>query len=143
MKKVVWANKSNGQLCVTIPKDSGVKEGDIVAIEKEKIKTIVYSSVTGMISDTVGTIAGNTIGKIPVGGGKNLTDVYKGFTEWVGKTMDNLRMKAGLPTKNITPTTAMEDATKLGEEVANLQDMAPKLGDTSDMINIKMSKTIN
>lgn len=80
----------------------------------------VYSSVTGMISDTVGKIAGNTIGKIPVGGGKNLTDVYKGFTEWVGKSMDNLRMKAGLPTKNITPTTAMEDATKLGEEIANI-----------------------
>ena len=88
----------------------------------------VYSSVTGMISDTVGKIAGNTIGKIPVGGGKNLTDVYKGFTEWVGKSMDNLRMKAGLPTKNITPTTAMEDATKLGEEVANIQDITPKLG---------------
>ena len=80
----------------------------------------VYSSVTGMISDTIGTIAGNTIGKIPVGGGKNLTDVYQGFTEWVGKTMDNVRMKAGLPTKNITPTTAMEDATKLGEEVVNI-----------------------
>lgn len=47
MKKVVWSNKSNGQLCITIPKGSGIKEGDIVTIEKEKIKTIVYSSVTG------------------------------------------------------------------------------------------------
>jgi len=47
MKKVVWANKSNGQLCITIPKGSGIKEGDIVNVEKEKIKTIVYSSVTG------------------------------------------------------------------------------------------------
>jgi cytidyltransferase-like protein len=47
MKKVVWLNKSNGQLCVTIPKGSGIKEGDIVSIEKEKIKVIVYSSVTG------------------------------------------------------------------------------------------------
>jgi len=46
MKKVVWLNKSNGQLCVTIPKGSGIKEGDIVSIEKEKIKTIVYSAVT-------------------------------------------------------------------------------------------------
>lgn len=46
MKKVVWLNKSNGQLCVTIPKGSGIKEGDIVNIEKEKIKKIVYSSVT-------------------------------------------------------------------------------------------------
>jgi choline-phosphate cytidylyltransferase/glycerol-3-phosphate cytidylyltransferase len=47
MKKVVWLNKSNGQLCVTINKDSGIKEGDIVNVEKEKIKTIVYSYVTG------------------------------------------------------------------------------------------------
>jgi len=47
MKKIVWLNNSNGQLCVTIPKDSGIKEGDIVNVEKEKIKTIVYSSVTG------------------------------------------------------------------------------------------------
>lgn len=46
MKKIVWLNKSNGQLCVTIPKNSGVKEGDIVSVEKEKIRRIVYSSVT-------------------------------------------------------------------------------------------------
>ena len=46
MKKIAWLNKSNGQLCVTIPKDSGIKEGDIVTVEKEKIKKIVYSSVT-------------------------------------------------------------------------------------------------
>ena len=45
MKKVVWENKSNGQLCVTIPKGSGIKVGDIVNIEKEKVKTIVYSFV--------------------------------------------------------------------------------------------------
>lgn len=47
MKKLVWANKSNGQLCVTIPKEAGIKEGDIVKVSKEKIKRIVYSSVTG------------------------------------------------------------------------------------------------
>lgn len=46
MKKIVWKNKSNEQLCVTIPKNSGIKEGDIVMIEKEKIKNIVYSVVT-------------------------------------------------------------------------------------------------
>ena len=46
MKKMVWINKSNGQLCLTIPKDSGIKEGDIVNVEKEKIKSIVYSCVT-------------------------------------------------------------------------------------------------
>jgi cytidyltransferase-like protein len=47
MKKVVWENKSNKQLCITIPKNSGVKNGDIVSIEKVKIKKIVYSSVVG------------------------------------------------------------------------------------------------
>lgn len=45
MKKVVWENKSNGQLCVTIPKGSGMKVGDIVSLEKEKIKRIVYTTV--------------------------------------------------------------------------------------------------
>ncbi len=45
MKKIVWENKSNGQLCITIPKDSGIKHGDIVSIEKEKVKKIVYSFV--------------------------------------------------------------------------------------------------
>jgi len=47
MKKVVWANKSNGQLCVTIPKNAGMKEGDVVRIEKEKIKKIIYTPITG------------------------------------------------------------------------------------------------
>lgn len=46
MKKTVWANRYNGQLCVTVPTGSGIKEGDIVTVEKEKIKRIVYSSVT-------------------------------------------------------------------------------------------------
>ena len=45
MEKIVWENKSNGQLCVTVPKGSGIKEGDIVTIEKEEIKSIVYTSV--------------------------------------------------------------------------------------------------
>ena len=46
MKKIIWKNKSNGQLCVTIPKGSGMKDGDVVSIIKEKIRTIVYSYVT-------------------------------------------------------------------------------------------------
>ncbi len=45
MKKVVWANKSNGQLCVTIPQGSGIKAGEIISIEKEKICHIVYTTV--------------------------------------------------------------------------------------------------
>lgn len=46
MKKIVWINKSNGQLCVTMPKNSGISEGDIVSVEKQKIKRVVYSSTT-------------------------------------------------------------------------------------------------
>lgn len=45
MKRVVWLNKYNGQLCVTIPKNSGMKAGEIVNVEKEKVKKIVYSFV--------------------------------------------------------------------------------------------------
>ncbi|MBL7055178.1 adenylyltransferase/cytidyltransferase family protein [Candidatus Woesearchaeota archaeon] len=40
-------NKSNGQLCVTIPKNSGINDGDVVSVEKEKVRNIVYSYVTG------------------------------------------------------------------------------------------------
>jgi len=45
MKRVVWENKSNKQLCVTIPKEAGVKAGDIINVEKEKINKIVYTFV--------------------------------------------------------------------------------------------------
>lgn len=45
MKKQVWENKSNGQLCVTIPKGSGIKAGDVVNIAKDKIQKVVYSFV--------------------------------------------------------------------------------------------------
>jgi cytidyltransferase-like protein len=47
MKKLVWANKSNNQLCVTIPKGSGINRGDIVDIEKHKVRRVVYSIVIG------------------------------------------------------------------------------------------------
>src|SRR3989344_4868569 len=47
MKRMVWMNKSNGQLCVTIPKNLGIKEREIVSVKKEKINKIVYSVVTG------------------------------------------------------------------------------------------------
>ena len=47
MKRLVWENKSNSQLCVTVPKELGIKSGEVVNIEKVKIGKIVYSSTTG------------------------------------------------------------------------------------------------
>lgn len=44
MKQIIWKNKSNKQLCVTIPQNNGLKEGDILSLNKAKIKTIVYST---------------------------------------------------------------------------------------------------
>ena len=43
MKRIAWKNKSNDQICITIPKNSGIKEGDIVSVTKEKINRIAYS----------------------------------------------------------------------------------------------------
>lgn len=45
MKRVVWKNKSNNQLCVTIPKNSELKEGDLVEVKKTGIKKIAYNGV--------------------------------------------------------------------------------------------------
>jgi len=47
MKRVVWANKSNGQLCVTIPKEVDVKEGDFVEIKKAPLQRISYLGIVG------------------------------------------------------------------------------------------------
>ena len=47
MKRSVWENKSNGQLCVTIPKDSGIKPGEMVEIKPRPIKSVAFSFVTG------------------------------------------------------------------------------------------------
>ena len=45
MKKIVWKNKSNGQLCVTIPSGSSIKEGDVIDVSKSVIKRIAYIGV--------------------------------------------------------------------------------------------------
>jgi len=47
MKKVVWKNRSNGQLCITIPSGSDIREGDLVDVKKTAIKRIAYSGVVG------------------------------------------------------------------------------------------------
>src|SRR3989344_4226238 len=47
MKRVVWANKSNGQLCVTIPKEVDIKEGDFVEVRKALVQRISYIGIVG------------------------------------------------------------------------------------------------
>jgi glutamine kinase len=47
MKRIVWKNKSNSQLCVTIPSKSGIDEGDIIDLSKSSIKKISYIGVVG------------------------------------------------------------------------------------------------
>ena len=47
IKRSVWKNKSNGQLCVTIPKNSKIKEGDLVQLEKSTVKRIAYLGLVG------------------------------------------------------------------------------------------------
>src|SRR3989338_8356033 len=45
MIKTVWKNHSNGQLCVTIPTSSNIREGDVIELRKASIKRIAYSGV--------------------------------------------------------------------------------------------------
>ena len=61
----------------------------------------VYSTVTGAISDTIGKIAGNTIGKIPLGAERTVGSTYNDFTSWAARTMEgrNLNMTGKMSEK--------------------------------------------
>ena len=45
IKQKIWENKSNGQLCLTIPKNAGFKGGDLVELRESKVRKVVYSVV--------------------------------------------------------------------------------------------------
>lgn len=62
----------------------------------------IYGTVSDMVSGTLSTITGGASDKL---------------SNFVGRKLDDFRMKVGLPTANITPDTAMADATKLGEDL--------------------------
>lgn len=57
-----------------------------------------YSTVTGFIKDTVGKIASNTIGKIPVGTDQTVGSLWKNFTDNLSMSMETRNLKFG---KNI------------------------------------------
>lgn len=87
----------------------------------------VYNSVTNLVSGTLNGITGGTFkGEMIKGPDGTLikNTAYKAggsdkLAAWVGKRADDFRMKVGLPTSNITPKTAMADASKLGEDLAS------------------------
>lgn len=55
-----------------------------------------YNTVTGFISDTVGKIAGNTIGKIPIGAeGKTLGSMWSNFTDNLSMKMQKMNLEYG------------------------------------------------
>ena len=77
----------------------------------------VYSKASELVSGTLDKITGGASTKL---------------SNWVGTKLDDFRLKAGLPTANITPDSAMADATKLGEDLANKGFEAPStIADTS------------
>jgi len=82
----------------------------------------VAGNIFSRVSDMVGSAVKNTVGKLPVGKGKNLADVYGEFSNWVGNKLDDFRLKAGLPTSNrLTPEIAATDAETLGKEITSIK----------------------
>ena len=53
----------------------------------------VYSTVTGAITDTIGKIAGNTIGKIPLGAERTVGSTYNDFSAWASRKMTGRNLK--------------------------------------------------
>jgi hypothetical protein len=95
----------------------------------------VYSSITGFVKDTVGAIGRNTIGKIPVGKGQNLNNVYDNFSSWVGKKTDSARMKIGIePSDRI-------NINKVTKNAQSLQDVPVFEGELPTM-NVKQTSIL-
>ena len=83
----------------------------------------VYSSVTDLVSGTLNKVTGGSFARPGAVNAKGESIYNAGgsdkLSNWVGTKLDDFRMKAGLPTANITPDSAMADATKLGDDLKN------------------------
>ena len=64
-----------------------------------------YTTVTGFISDTVGRIASNTIGKIPLGADKTVGSVFTNFKNNMAMRLEGRNLKYG---KNIVSETGVK-----------------------------------
>tara|TARA_R110000850_G_scaffold47909_1_gene119366 strand:- start:276 stop:1619 length:1344 start_codon:yes stop_codon:yes gene_type:complete len=113
-----WANTLSGPL-------GAVMQG--VATAGNAVST-VYSSVT----DMVGGVVRNTVGKIPVGGGQNLAGTYDKFSGWVSNKLDTARRSFGMET-SMTDTTL--DST--------LKSNASSLKDVSSVAEKQVQSSLN
>lgn len=75
----------------------------------------IYGTVTNLVSGTLNKVTGGSFARPGTPGyTEGASDKLSNF---VGRKLDDFRMKVGLPTANITPDTAMADASKLGEDL--------------------------
>ena len=90
-----------------------------------------YTTVTGFISDTIGKIAGNTIGKIPLGADKTVASVWKDFTGWAARTLESNNLKFGndIVTQGadgaLIDSKGFASAKDLGLKNQNILELAP------------------
>ncbi len=75
----------------------------------------VYGKVTDLVSGTLNKVTGGSFARPGTAG--YVEGASDKLSNFVGRKLDDFRMKVGLPTANITPDTAMADATKLGEDL--------------------------
>ena len=75
----------------------------------------VYGKVTDLVSGTLNKVNGGSFARPGTTG--YVEGASDKLSNFVGRKLDDFRMKVGLPTANITPDTAMADATKLGEDL--------------------------
>lgn len=75
----------------------------------------VYGKVTDLVSGTLNKVTGGSFARPGTTG--YVEGASDKLSNFVGRKLDDFRMKVGLPTANITPDTAMADATKLGEDL--------------------------
>lgn len=82
-----------------------------------------YTTVTGFISDTVGRIASNTIGKIPLGQGKTVGSVFTNFKNNMAMRLEGRNLNYGnniVDTTTGTKSSGLIQAEKLAADNINL-----------------------
>jgi hypothetical protein len=75
----------------------------------------IYGNVTDMISGTLNKVSGGSFARPGEAG--YIEGASDKLSKFVGRKLDDFRMKVGLPTANINPDVAMADAEKLGKDL--------------------------